>query len=278
MTELQATSLADPQGLGGIPAESVLQTLLDAAAVAAAETMPRFRTSLAVENKWSTGFDPVTEADKSAETAIRHLIAARFPEHGLIGEEWEPKQTDDPCQWIIDPIDGTRAFISGVPVWGTLIGFLVEGRARAGMMAQPFTGETFIGMPGSAVLRHRGEQRDLETSNVTSLAEAKLSATSPDLFVAPHIQPKWDRLRSAVRLTRYGLDCYAYCLLAAGHLDLVVEADLKNVDIAPLVPIITNAGGVITTWDGDAPEAGGHCVAAATPELHAEALRLLRTS
>jgi len=261
--------------LAGLSQAQILATLLAAADAAARETLPRFRTTLSVDNKLADGFDPVTEADRQAEIAIRDLIAARFPSHGLIGEEWDPKLSDDPCQWIIDPIDGTRAFISGVPVWGTLVGLLVDGKAEAGMMAQPFTGETYIGLPGRASYHRDGEERTLATSGVTDLRRAKLSTTSPDLFVQTGTQAQWDAVRSRVLQTRYGLDCYAYCLLAAGHIDLVIEPGLKNVDIAPLVPIIRNAGGVITTWDGAAPETGGNCVAAATAELHAAALAAL---
>jgi len=266
---------SDRQLLAGLAPAQILETLLEAADTAAHQTLPRFRSPLAVENKLAGGFDPVTEADKQAEIAVRDLIAARFPDHGLIGEEWDPKLSDNPCQWIIDPIDGTRAFISGVPVWGTLIGFMVDGRAQAGLMAQPFTGETYIGLPGRATYRRGGEEIVLKTSAVTDIARAKLSTTTPDLFVQTRTERPWNALRSQVLQTRYGLDCYAYCLLAAGHLDLVVEPGLKNVDIAPLVPIIENAGGIVTTWTGGAPEEGGNCIAAATPELHAAAMAIL---
>lgn len=262
--------------LAGLAPAQILETLLLAADAAARETLPLFRSPLAVENKLSDGFDPVTEADKQAEIAVRALISSRFPDHGLIGEEWDPKLSDNPCQWIIDPIDGTRAFISGVPVWGTLIGFMVNGAAEAGLMAQPFTGETYLGLPGRTVYRRGEEEIVLRTSAVTDLERAKLSTTTPDLFVQTGTERPWNALRSRVLQTRYGLDCYAYCLLAAGHIDLVVEPGLKNVDIAPLVPIITNAGGVVTTWDGGAPEEGGNCIAAATPELHAAATAVLR--
>lgn len=263
--------------LGGLDPAIVRQTLLDAADVAAAMTLPRFRTNVAVDNKWTEGFDPVTEADREAERAIRELIAERFPEHGLIGEEWDPKESDGRFAWIIDPIDGTRAFITGVPVWGTLIGLTVDGRAVAGLMAQPFTGEVYLSLPGEAHYYRGSDSVQLRTSGVTELAKAKLTATSPDLFRdAASVSAPWTAISSAALTVRYGLDCYGYCLLAAGHIDLVVEAGLKNVDIAPLIPVIVNAGGVVTTWDGGPAEAGGNCVAAATPELHAAALRVLQ--
>jgi len=263
--------------LGGLDPALVRQTLLDAADVAAAMTLPRFRTNLAVDNKWTEGFDPVTEADREAERAIRELIAGRFPDHGLIGEEWDPKRSDGRFAWIIDPIDGTRAFITGVPVWGTLIGFTVDGRAVAGLMAQPFTGEVYLSMPGEAHYHRGGERQELHTSKVTGLAHAKLTATSPEIFMGNgrDLSAQWRAISREALTVRYGLDCYGYCLLAAGHIDLVVEAGLKDVDITPLIPIIENAGGVVTTWDGGPAEQGGNCVASATPELHAAALAVL---
>jgi histidinol phosphatase-like enzyme (inositol monophosphatase family) len=271
-----AMAASDPAALlDGIAPETIRTTLVDAAAIAARETLPRFRTELAVDNKWDVGFDPVTAADREAERAIRDLIAERFPDHGIVGEEWAPRQSDHACQWIIDPIDGTRAFIAGVPVWGTLIGFTVGGLARAGLMAQPFTDETYIGLPGETRYLRNGESRVLRTSTVTRLAEAKLSATTPEMFREPDTIAAWNAVSERARMLRFGLDCYAYCLLAAGHIDLVVEARLKNVDIAPLVPIIANAGGIVTTWAGGPPEEGGNCIAAATPELHAEVMQVI---
>jgi histidinol phosphatase-like enzyme (inositol monophosphatase family) len=270
--------MTDPR-LGGLDADLIRNTLLDAAVIAAGITLPRFRQGIAVDNKWTVGFDPVTEADREAERVIRELIGERFPDHGIIGEEWDAKPAASAFSWIIDPIDGTRAFITGVPVWGTLIGLTYEGRAVAGMMAQPFTGEIYIALPGEAGY-HRGEQHlPLRTSAVTELAKAKMTTTSPDMFVRPgrDLSRQWNAISASVLTTRYGLDCYGYALVAAGHIDLVVEAALKDVDIAPLIPVIQNAGGVITTWDGGPAERGGNCVAAATPELHAAALAVLNS-
>lgn len=262
--------------LGGLDPDLVRATLLEAAAAAAERTLAGFRTPLAVENKWQTGFDPVTAADKDAEIAIRAVISLRFPDHGIIGEEWDAKTTDGAFDWIVDPIDGTRAFISGVPVWGTLIGLMRNGRAVAGLMAQPFTGESWLGLPGTAIYSRGGASNPIRTSGVTELRQAKVTATSPDIFEQAGTVEHITRLRRATLQTRWGLDCYGYCLLAAGHIDIVAESALKNVDIAPLIPIIENAGGVVTTWDGGPAEAGGNCVAAATPELHDAAIRILR--
>ncbi len=262
--------------LHGLDAELVRTTLLEAAAVAAERTLAGFRTPLAVENKGKAAFDPVTAADKDAETAIRAVIAERFPAHGIIGEEWDRKASTGAFDWIVDPIDGTRAFISGIPLWGTLVGLMHEGRALAGLMAQPFTGEQWLGLPGLALYRRGGDSQVIRTSGLTELARAKLSSTSPDLFDPASTGAAFARLNAATLQCRWGLDCYAYCLLASGHLDLVCEAGLKDVDIAPLIPIIEAAGGIVTTWDGGPAEAGGNCLAAATPALHAAALEVLR--
>jgi histidinol phosphatase-like enzyme (inositol monophosphatase family) len=265
----------DP-ALGGLSLDLVSRTLLDAAEIAAEHTLPRFRSGLAVDNKLERGFDPVTEADREAELAIRKLLGDRFPDHAIIGEEWDDKQGDGRFAWIIDPIDGTRAFITGVPVWGTLVGLTVDGRAVAGLMAQPFTGEIYMSVPGEASYYRAFDKVRLKTSTVTELAKAKMTTTSPDLFETEGLVEPWARMRRSVLTTRYGLDCYGYALLSAGHIDLVVEAGLKDVDITPLIPLIENAGGVVTTWGGERAEQGGNCVAAATPELHAAALAVLR--
>lgn len=263
--------------LAGLSPDLVRQTLLDAAEIAATKSLPRFRTAIAVDNKEASGFDPVTAADREAELAIRELIGERFPDHGIIGEEWDAKSSLGRFSWIIDPIDGTRAFITGVPVWGTLIGLMVDGHSVAGLMAQPFTGEIYMALPGEAHY-HRGTDRaTLRTSSVTELSRAKATATSPDIFEVTGTVENWTKLRRSVLTTRYGLDCYGYALLAAGHIDLVCEAGLKDVDIAPLVPLIQNAGGVVTTWAGQPAEKGGNCVAAATPELHRAALDKLNS-
>lgn len=263
--------------VGGLDAARVRATLLDAATAAAQLTLAGFRTPLLVDNKWETGFDPVTAADRDAEIAVRTVIGERFPDHGIIGEEWDAKASSGDFDWIVDPIDGTRAFISGVPVWGTLIGLMHKGRAIAGLMAQPFTGEIWIAVGGQGEFLRNGTSGPLRTSDVSDLGMAKMTATSPDIFNRPgfDVSEQWRRIQSATLQTRWGLDCYGYCLLASGSIDLVVEAGLKNVDIAPLIPVIEAAGGVITTWDGGPAEEGGNCVAAANAALHAAALRVI---
>lgn len=250
--------------------------LFQLAAAAASETLPRFRQDSLIDNKFATGFDPVTEADRAAERAIRALIEAVYPGHGILGEEYGSKGTDRKHVWVIDPIDGTRAFISGIPVWGTLIGLKEDGAAVAGLMAQPFTGEIFHALEGEAFLQRLGKSRRLQCRNTENLADATLMTTTPALFNGA-ARERFDTLESKVRLSRYGCDCYAYAMLAAGFVDLVVETGLNPYDIVALVPIIENAGGVITCRDGSRPENGGDIVAAATPALHAAVLGVLNS-
>ncbi|MFD2647440.1 histidinol-phosphatase [Devosia albogilva] len=249
-------------------------TLLAAADAAAARTLPLFRTELGIDNKLEAGFDPVTEADRGAETAIRAVIAEAFPDHAIIGEEWGSSGSGR-YSWIIDPVDGTRAFITGAPVWGTLIGFAEDGVAIAGVMSQPFIGETFLAVPGRATYRRGGEPTPLRTSGQTELGASRLFTTTPALFSTPELMAKWLAIEGATRLQRFGLDCYGYSLLAAGHAELVVEPFLNTYDIAALVPIIREAGGAISCWDGSEPTAGGNVVAAATPQLLDAALELI---
>jgi histidinol phosphatase-like enzyme (inositol monophosphatase family) len=249
-------------------------TLLAAADAAAARTLPLFRTDLGIDNKLLSGFDPVTEADRGAETAIRAVIAKAFPDHAIIGEEWGTTGSGAHT-WIIDPVDGTRAFITGAPVWGTLIGFAIDGVAVAGIMSQPFIGETFLAVPGRATYRRGDEITPLRTSGQTDLAASRLFTTTPALFKSDALMGKWLALESATRLQRFGLDCYGYSLLAAGHADLVVEPSLNTYDIAALVPIIREAGGAISCWDGSEPTAGGNVVAAASQELLDTVLELI---
>ena len=248
--------------------------LREVAAAAAAQTLPRFRQPTEVANKYTVGFDPVTEADREAERAIRALIESRFPAHGIVGEEFGAANADAEHVWVIDPIDGTRAFISGLPLWGTLVGLKRGGRAVAGMMSQPFTGELFMADEKGAFYEGPGGPRALKTRATRRLADATLCTTTPALFSGLG-RTAYDRLESQVRLARYGTDCYAYCMLAAGNIDLVVETALQPYDIVALIPIIERAGGVVTRLDGGPAELAGDIVAAANAELHKAALDVL---
>jgi myo-inositol-1(or 4)-monophosphatase len=237
--------------------------------------LPFFRSSIAAEDKSRGGvFDPVTEADRAGEAAMRQLIKRSFPTHGIIGEEFGAEQEDADYVWVLDPIDGTRAFIAGLPTWGTLIGLSRAGQPVFGMMHQPFTRERFFGDGGSASFRGPGGERRLRTRRCASLGDAIISTTSPKLFSGDELRA-YDRVESVARLARYGCDCYAYCMLAAGHIDLVVESGLKPYDIVALIPIIEGAGGVVTAWDGGSAASGGSIVASGDRRVHAAALELL---
>jgi len=237
--------------------------------------LPFFRTSLGIDNK-SIGvdFDPVTEADRAAEAVMRRLIKANFPQHGIVGEEFGNERADAEYVWVLDPIDGTKSFISGFPIWGTLIALLLQGTPVFGMMHQPFIGERFYGDSGSAHYQGPSGERKLAVRRCPSLKEATAFTTSPLLMNAAD-RASFARIEEAVRLTRYGGDCYSYCMLAAGHLDLVVETELKPYDIAALIPIVTGAGGVVTTWDGKPAQGGGRIIAAGDPRVHEAAIKLL---
>ena len=245
-------------------------------ATASGETiLPFFRTSLSIDNKSvAQDFDPVTEADRAAEAVMRRLIKANFPQHGIVGEEFGNEREDADYVWVLDPIDGTKSFIAGFPIWGTLIGLLHRGTPVFGMMHQPYIGERFLGDSGSASYAGPTGERRLNVRRCASLKEATSFTTSPLLMNAGD-RAQFAKVEAEVKLTRYGGDCYSYCMLAAGHLDLVVETELKPYDITALIPIITGAGGVVTTWDGKPAQNGGRIVAAGDPRVHEAAMKLL---
>jgi len=251
------------------------------ATIAGETILPFFRTSLGTQDKSSGGmFDPVTEADHAAEAAMRRLVQETFPQHGIIGEEFGSLRADAEYVWVLDPIDGTKAFIAGLPTWGTLIGLLHEGRPTYGMMVQPFTQERFVGDGAYASWRgpgldHKITQRKLRSRPCPSLAEATLMTTSPLLYT-PETRVAFERVEGKVRLSRYGCDCYAFAMLAAGHVDCVIEAGVQTYDIAPLMPIVEGAGGIVTCWDGTSAVHGGDVVACGDKALHAEVLALLQ--
>ncbi|MDE2329906.1 MAG: histidinol-phosphatase [Bradyrhizobium sp.] len=236
--------------------------------------LPFFRTSLGIDNKSASDFDPVTEADRAAEAVMRRLIKFNFPQHGIIGEEFGNEREDAEYVWVLDPIDGTKSFIAGFPIWGTLIALLHQGTPVFGMMHQPYIGERFSGDNGSAHYHGPSGERRLAVRRCSSLRDATLFTTSP-LLMSGIDRTAFGRVQDAVRLTRYGGDCYSYCMLAAGHLDLVIETELKPYDIAALIPIITGAGGIVTTWDGKPAQNGGRIIAAGDPHLHEAAIKLL---
>jgi myo-inositol-1(or 4)-monophosphatase len=246
------------------------------ATVSGTAIMPFFRTALGVEDKsGGASFDPVTEADRGAEAAIRHKIRATFPAHGVMGEEYGSERLDAEFVWVLDPIDGTKSFIAGMPGWGTLIGLLRNGQPCYGMMHQPFTKERFSGDGGSAKYRGPGGDRMLHTRSCAALSDAVLYTTTPRLM-PPAERKIFNAIEDEVKLSRYGGDCYAYCMLAAGFIDLVIEASLQPYDIVALIPIVEGAGGVITTWDGGPAHGGGRIVASGDARVHAAALARLQ--
>ncbi|MEM7323215.1 MAG: inositol monophosphatase family protein [Actinomycetota bacterium] len=231
-----------------------------------------------IENKkeaaGAAGYDPVTEADRAVERALRDALAERFPGHAILGEEFGATG-DGPYRWIIDPIDGTRAFITGQPMWGTLLGLQIEGHPVAGWMYQPVLDETYVGHGISRLITSSATTR-ITVSGTAAVADAIVLSTDPSMFEPGPEAEAYARVADRAKLVRYSGDCVNYGLLALGLVDLVVENQLKDYDIVPLIPIVEGAGGIITDLDGNLPVDGGYVVAAATEALHAETISLLR--
>ena len=236
--------------------------------------LPHFRAAGAVTNKAEQAFDPVTEADRAAEQIMRGMIQRRYPDHGIHGEEFGDVPANGPMRWTLDPIDGTRSFIIGLPAWGTLIGLSGEAGPMVGMMDQPYVRERFWGSGAGAFFRGDQGERPIRSRRCVSLGEAILAATTPDMF-KPGDDDRFRSLSRHARMTRFGGDCYLYCLLAMGLIDIVAETSLKAFDIAPLIPIIRAAGGMVTTWEGGDAASGGRILAVGDPALHGAALRAL---
>lgn len=238
-------------------------------------TLAHFRKPIDVENKGAAVYDPVTEGDRAAERAMSRLIAQTYPEHGIVGEEFGSVNAAAQLRWVLDPIDGTRAFIMGQPLWGTLIGLLDGPTPALGLMAQPFTQERWWGSTAGAYWRRAdAAARRLQTRTAGKLDTAILTATTPDMFTGAEADA-FARVSAGVRMTRFGGDCYNYCLLAGGYIDMVIEAGLKPYDIVALIPIIEAAGGVVSDWDGRPATSGGRVIACGDRRLHEQALRLL---
>lgn len=242
---------------------------------AGAVTLPHFRVPIAVDDKGGAGYDPVTAADRDAEAVIRAAIAHAFPDHGIRGEEHGFERGRSRYTWVIDPIDGTRSFITGQLHWGMLVALNDGERVVCGVMHQPYVGETFLAVAGSRAQWRRGDEaRALATRRCVAVGDAVVACTTPDMFATPRTREGFGRVRSASRLTRFGGDCYAYCLLAMGLIDVVVESGLHAWDIQALMPIVEGAGGTVSTWDGGRCDEGGDVVACGDPSL-APAVRAL---
>jgi myo-inositol-1(or 4)-monophosphatase len=258
-------------------AEAHLAFAHQLADLAGGAILPYFRRPIAVTNKAEGArFDPVTAADRAAERVMAEAIVAHYPAHGIVGEEFTQRPAKGPYCWVLDPIDGTRAFVMGSPLWGTLIGLLASERPSLGLMDQPFTGERFWSEAGGARARApNGRVRRLKTRPRAGLGECILTTTDPGLFALTADRNAFRRVAGKARMTRYGGDCYGYCLLAAGFIDVIVECGLKPYDVVALIPIVEGAGGVITTWRGEPASAGGRIVAAGDARVHEEVLALL---
>lgn len=236
-----------------------------------------FRRPIVVEDKQMPNnvFDPVTEADKRVEAQLRAGLSEHFPDYAILGEEFG-SEGDNPLRWVIDPIDGTRAFISGVPAWGVLLGLTDGDQCLGGLMHQPYIGETFVGFGDEATVYRGGEQTTLCARADATLDDAILYCTHPFMLAEGQERKGFDAVAQRCRMQRYGGDCYSYALLAHGCVDLVIEGMLQPYDIIPMIPIVTAAGGVVTNLDGEIPTEGGTVIAAANAQLHEEALALMR--
>lgn len=240
---------------------------------AAAAIMPHFRTPLDIENKAAdnAGYSPVTVADRAAETAMLALIEGAYPEHGVLGEEHGRRNPDAALTWVLDPIDGTKAFLAGLPMWGTLIALNEAGRPVLGIIDQPFTRERFVGGPDGAFL---GETR-IETRPCGAPGRATLMMTEPEMLVNEAERAAFARIASQVKMRRFGGDCYAYAMLAHGMIDIIVEGSLAPWDIQGPQAVVEAAGGVVTSWDGGPAADGGLVLACGDARLHAWALEIL---
>lgn len=286
MTELPKTNPVFPAA--GIM-KDLEAFLVDLAYAAGDVIRPYFRSTLKVQNKTAladpgsvgapsasrSGYDPVTAADREAESRMRELIKARYPDHGIYGEEFGFTPGRAGLTWVLDPIDGTRSFMAGMLHWGVLVALFNGQHSILGCLYQPVLDELFVGNAHRARLQHNNVRTSLSTRRCGHLADAVLCCTDPNMFIATSEQVAFADLLAQTKMSRYGGDCYHYALLAMGLVDLCVEARLRPYDIQALVPIVEGAGGMITTWAGDNPADGGQIVAAADPLIHREALRVL---
>jgi len=237
---------------------------------------PYFRQRIDVAHKQGKHvFDPVTEADRGAERAIREIIARERPADAILGEEYGLTEGTSGYRWVLDPVDGTRAFIMGRHEWGSLIALEKDGAAELGILDQPVLGERFIGVNGAAHLVAAGHTTSLKTRACADLEDAMLCATDPAAYFQPAEQEAFARVARAVRMTRYGGDCYLFAALALGFVDLVIETGLHVWDVAALIPLVEGAGGIITNWQGGSAADGQQVLAAGDRRVHAAALKLL---
>jgi histidinol phosphatase-like enzyme (inositol monophosphatase family) len=263
-----------------IPDEKLVAFAHRLADASGAVIRPYFRQRIEVANKPMTiegraVFDPVTEADKNAEKAIRAIIERERPDDGILGEEFGEKPSANGLRWVLDPVDGTRAFINGRHEWGSLIALEANERPVLGVIDQPWIGERFIGVNGATELHFRGAVLPLKVRVCSELSDAILCATHPDGYFLKEEREAFRRVQRAVKMTRWGGDCYIFGTMALGFCDVIVESTFNRWDVAALIPVVEGAGGVITNWQGGSCEHGGQVLAAGDERIHAAALKLL---
>lgn len=243
---------------------------------AARETLAGFRRDIPTDNKATDGaYDPVTYADRAAETAMRLVLAEAAPDHGVRGEECADTPANGPWTWILDPIDGTGAYVAGLPLWTTLIGCAYEETPVVGLIAQPYLGERFVGRPEGAVFQRGALHQPLTARHCDDLGQAVIATTDPALFSGAEAGA-FHLVRGAARLARLGCDAYAYAMVAAGRIDLVIESGLKRHDVAALIPLITGAGGQVTDWRGRSGVLEGQILASGAGSAREEAIIALK--
>ncbi|SNS24767.1 histidinol-phosphatase [Tropicimonas sediminicola] len=276
MTQPNHPQAAGRTTLGDAALDAEIRDTAAALADAARDaTLPFFRSAgLAADNKDDAGFDPVTQADRAAEETMRAVLAERRPEDGILGEEFADRPGTSGLTWVLDPIDGTRAFLSGTPTWGVLIALSDSDGPVYGVIDQPYTGERWEGGLGRAQLTGPRSTQALRARGARPLDQATLFTTFPEVGTLEE-RAAFERVSKQARLTRYGLDCYAYGLVALGQIDLVIEAGLHPYDICAPIAVIEASGGVVTDWEGGPAHGGGRVLAAANPEIHASALSVL---
>ncbi len=245
------------------------------AEASAAEILPYFRRNTAVDVKDGPVWDPVTEGDRAGERIIRNMIEERYPDHGIHGEEFGIKEARAPFTWVLDPVDGTRSFVCGMPTWATLIGLSYEGRPAVGLMNQPVVGDMFYGSPEGAWHDYRGQTSHIASRKNVSLSRASIGTTAPELYRSEENQRRFQALKARAQLTRYGGDAYFFCMMAAGHIDIAMDCGLQPYDITPLLPIVTGAGGFAAEWTGGDMSKGGNVITAGSRALLDEAMDIM---
>ncbi|MEM9717461.1 MAG: histidinol-phosphatase [Pseudomonadota bacterium] len=255
--------------------EQIVAAAHAVADAARAPTLAHFRSvDLAAENKQGDYFDPVTEGDRAAERAMRAVLAELRPEDAILGEEYGETSGTTGLTWVLDPIDGTRGYICGTPTWGVLIAAVSGDDVLCGVIDQPYIGERFIGARGTGDWIRGDQKRALQTRKTTDLSQARIMTTFPEVG-RDQDRKGFEAVAKHAQFARYGMDCYGYALVAAGQIDLVIEAGLASYDIAGPIGVVHGAGGIVTSWSGGVATHGGQAVAAANAELHSKALELL---